>query len=180
MSPRISAQLTSDIPPLPNHIPQSLLQHLPPTVEPGHHGSGGNPGYLRDLRVRESLDIREDDDGPEPLRQREQRVLNFLTRESLQDGTLSGRLDPVLPHLRVEVPVLDVLGGHRLELALLPIVRVERVPHDPVEPSLEVRALPELEEAPIRAEKRLLDEVLRVGAVSGKAVRRRIRPGHER
>ena len=72
-----------------------------------------------------------------------------------------------------ELPVLDVLGGALLRLALLLAVGVdERVGEDAVQPGLEVRALGELVEGRERLHEGLLDEVLGVGRVAGHPQRR--------
>ena len=80
-----------------------------------------------------------------------------------------------------DVEVLDVVEVDLVGPALLgPVLVDERVGEDLVEPRLEVRALAEAPEAAVRAQVRLLHEVLGVGRVARHAQRGRVERRHVR
>ena len=90
-----------------------------------------------------------------------------------------GRLEPAQPAEDVEV--LDVVEVDLVGPALLGAVLVdERVREDAVEPRLQVRALLEPTEAAVRAQVRLLHQVLGVGRVAGHPERGRVQRRHVR
>ena len=151
-------------------------------MQAAHYRPHRNVHDLGDLLVREPLDVGQQHRHAELLGQRLERLLHDLVGHALEHLGL-GRapdlrgLDATEPPIEREL--LDVVELGLLGPALLGPVDVdERVGEDLVEPRLEVRAVLEPAEAPVRAEVRLLDEILGVSRVSGHPERGRVQRVH--
>ena len=131
-------------------------------MQSGHDGTDRGVHDLGDLLVRQALDIGIVDDHAEVFGQFLQRGLDLVVGEGVERldlrrpqplrGVLGGRRD---------LPVGDLVGRVLRGLALPLAVAVDvGVGEDPVEPGLEVGALPERRERGERLDVGLLDQVL--------------------
>src|SRR3990170_1269567 len=65
-----------------------LLQQAPPAEEPGHHRADGDAEDLRDLLVREALEVGQDNGGAEGLGQRGQGLFYVRVHDGLERDLL--------------------------------------------------------------------------------------------
>ena len=124
-------------------------QLTPAAVQPRHYGPDRRIHDLGDFLVRETFHIGVVDRHPELFRQCLQRCFDLGVRQRLQ-GLDLGRAQSGGGMLGVgrQLPVGDLLGRILRRLALLLAVAVDvGVGQDPVQPRLEVGALPERAEA---------------------------------
>ena len=168
---------------MPAGVPEEgLFEELPAAVEPGHHGPDRAVQDLRDLLVREVLQIGQDDDHPVVVRQRLQRLADVVVQNPGEELGLGvgGLLRVVAPDDALE-RVLDLgkVDAARLEL-LLPVVVDERVLQDLEEPRLQVGPLLEFVVVLVCLEEGLLDQVLGVLGAPGHPVGRVVERVHVR
>jgi hypothetical protein len=140
-------------------------------MQPAHDCSDGDVEDLGDLLVRESLDVAEQDRYPELLGKRLDGLLDLDVGEAVEDLVLGaprrrGRLQAAQAPVQVEA--VDLVDVGLVGPALLGPIRVdEGIREDAVQPRLEVGALLESLEPPVRLQVGVLHQVLGVGGIAG-------------
>ena len=143
---------------------EGRAQQRAPAVDSRHHGSDRHAERLRDLRVAQLLQVAQDDGRAEALGQRRERALQVLVprRERVlrrRDGRELraglGQLDRSGPSLAAA----EGIGAHALQ--------------DRDEPGSRIAAGLKAVDRPVRAQERLLHQVLGVVGVAGHSVRGR-------